>query len=142
MLDEGVSMDSDLDNDAGRRSNRVDNAGRLRFEDLATDALRYWEPRRWIYNAVLLAVVVIHFVVDWQTARVLIAPESLLQLFVFAVLANIAYCAAYAIDVFVQFSELRSRWARWRWLVLVLGIAFGSVIAHFIMTGMIQGATR
>jgi hypothetical protein len=119
-----------------------DMSGRPSFGDLATDALRYWEPRRWIYNAVLLAVVVIHFIVDWQTARALMAPEHLLQLFVFAVLANIAYCAAYVSDVFVQFSALRSKWTRWRWSVLVLGIAFGAVIAHFIMTDIIRGAAQ
>src|SRR5437773_10013713 len=85
-----------------------------RFGELAADALRYWEPRRLIYNAVLLAVVGAHFIAGWPASRVFLARDPLLLFFLLAVLANIAYCAAYGVDLFVQFSGLRQIWDRRR----------------------------
>jgi len=35
---------------------------RTRFGELASEALRYWEPRRLAYNLVLFAVVLAHFI--------------------------------------------------------------------------------
>jgi hypothetical protein len=117
-------------------------AGRPRFGDLATDALRYWEPRRWIYNGVVLVVVVIHFAAQWDKAKALLAPDGLLRFFMLAVMANIAYCAAYAVDIFVQYSALRPSWTRWRWVILAIGTAFGAVIAHSMMTDFIRVGLR
>ena len=91
---------------------------------------------------IVLVVVVIHFIVSWQDAKPLLAPESLLRFFALAVLANVAYCAAYAVDIFVQYSALRASRAKWRWLVLILGTAFGAVIAHFMMSDFIHGPKR
>jgi uncharacterized membrane protein len=103
------------------------------FSELAANALRYWEPRRGIYNLVLTAVIAAHLVAGWPGTRALISTDHLLGAFFLAVLANIAYCAAYAVDLFVQFSGLRREWPRWRWTVLAVGCAFGAVITHFIM---------
>ena len=120
-------------------SQQAGDSTRQRFGDLATNALRYWEPRRWIYNAALLVVVVVHLGVFWPDSKALVSPDGLLRFFALAVLANITYCAAYAIDLFLQFSALRVRWERWRWGVLAMGTAFGGVIAHFMMIGLLQG---
>jgi len=110
-----------------------------RFGELAADALRYWEPRRILYNLALVAVVCAHFYVAWPGSRTLLSRDLLFVFFGLAVLANIAYCAAYAVDLFVQFSGLRSEWARWRWVVLAAGTAFAAVIAHFFTLGIIRG---
>ena len=110
-----------------------------RFGELAADALRYWEPRRLIYNAVLLAVVGAHFIAGWPASRVFLARDPLLLFFLLAVLANIAYCAAYGVDLFVQFSGLRQIWDRRRWVLLVVGTAFAAVIAHFVTLGILAG---
>jgi len=73
----------------------------------------------------------------WPDSRAFLTRDTLFELFFLAVLANIAYCAAYAVDLFVQFSGQRAVWARWRWTVLATGIAFGAVISHFITMGIL-----
>ncbi len=113
---------------------------RPRFGELASDALRYWEPRRLLSNAVLLAVVCVHFYAAWPDAKAILARDPLFLFFLLAVLANIAYCAAYAVDLYVQFSGLRVASARWRCSLLVMGTAFAAVIAHFFTLGILGGA--
>lgn len=107
-----------------------------RFRDIAADALRYWEPRRLVYNAVLLAVVAVHFVIGLPASKSLLATDNLLGAFILAVLANVAYCAAYAVDLFVQFSGLQTSWPRRRWIVLVVGTAFAAALTHFFAQGL------
>lgn len=83
-----------------------------KLREITTDALRYWEPRRLLYNAVLAAVVVVNFAAYWPASREIITPQSLVGCFVLAVLANACYCAAYIVDLFVQFSAFRPLWLR------------------------------
>ena len=111
-------------------------AARPNFAELAADALRYWEPRRLLYNLALAAVVMAHFVAGWPVSRSLLTRDTLLGLFFLAVLANVAYCAAYLVDLFVQFSGLRAEWPRRRWVVLITGTGFAAVIAHFVTMGV------
>ena len=103
------------------------------------DALRYWEPRRIIYNAVLAAVVLGHFWARWPDSRASLSLDTLLGLFFLAVLANVCYCAVYVVDLFVQFSGLHEAWAKGRVGVLVVGTAFAAVIAHFFASGVLGG---
>jgi hypothetical protein len=114
-----------------------------RFGEVAADALRYWEPRRVVYNVALLGVVAAHFVSSWPASRSVLAWNTLFLLIVLAVLANVCYCAVYAADLFVQYSGVRDTWARWRWVLLMVGTLFGSVIAHFFSMGIFSdpGAT-
>jgi hypothetical protein len=121
----------------------VDPAGERRptgFGELASDALRYWEPRRLIYNAVLFAVVCIHIIAGWPASRTNLNRDVLFMLFMLAVLANIAYCAAYAVDLFVQFSGSRQTCARRRWVLLLVGTAFAAILAHFFSYGFFGSA--
>ena len=103
------------------------------------DALRYWEPRRVIYNVVLAAVVLGHVLVGWPDSRAKLSMNVVLGLFFLAVLANVCYCAVYIADLFVQFSGLREAWAKWRLAVLLVGTAFAAVIAHFFCTNILGG---
>ena len=89
-------------------------------------ALKYWEPRRIIYNAVLAAVVLGHFWARWPDSRASLSLDTLLGLFFLAVLANVCYCAVYVVDLFVQFSGLHEAWAKGRVGVLVVGTAFAA----------------
>ena len=101
------------------------------WRDCLGNAIRYWEPRRILYNLLLAAIVVIHFVRGLPVSRSTLEFNTLLLLFALAVLANVAYCAAYIPDVFAQMSNLRDSWLRYRWIVLVIGLAFAGVLAHF-----------
>ena len=104
------------------------------------DALRYWEPRRVIYNVVLAAVVVGHVVVASPESRARLSVNVLLGLFFLAVLANVCYSAVYVVDLFVQFSGLREFWVKGRVVLLIVGTAFAAVIAHFLSTNILGGA--
>ena len=116
----------------------VGGGAKSKFSELSSDALRYWEPRRLLYNLALFAVVLIHFFASWPNSKAFLTRDSLFGFFLLAVLANVAYCAAYAVDLFVQFSGQRSAWARWRWSILVIGISFAAVIYHFFTQGIIS----
>jgi len=109
-----------------------------RLSKYVANALRYWEPRRLIYNGVLALVVLAEIALKRASQQVTF--DLLLGLFILAVLANVAYCAAYAVDLFVQFSGLDAPWQRGRILVLVIGIAFGAALAHFFVQGMLLGS--
>ena len=70
-----------------------------RFSSYAAIGLRYWEPRRFIYNGILGLVVLTHFILGWAKSAESLSFDLLLGLFILAVLANIAYCAAYVVDM-------------------------------------------
>jgi hypothetical protein len=93
-----------------------------------------------LYDLALLAVVLVHFVAGWPGSRAMLGRDPLLMLFGLAVLANVAYCAAYAVDLFAQYSGVRSAWLRWRWMLLLVGTAFAAVLAHFCTLGILTGA--
>ena len=103
-----------------------------RLSTYAANALRYWEPRRLLYNAVLLSVVVAHFLLAWPASRETLSFDLLLGFFILAVLANVAYCAVYVADLFVQFSGLDAAWRRGRVVLLIVGTTFAATIAHFV----------
>src|SRR5262245_6636007 len=102
---------------------------RGRFGASIANALRYWEPRRLVYNGVLAVVVVAEFAAAWPGSRAKLSLDLVLGLFLLAVLANIAYCAAYIVDLFVQFSGLDAAWRRGRVALLIVGTAFAAAIA-------------
>jgi hypothetical protein len=104
-----------------------------RLSVYAANALRYWEPRRLIYNGALAAVVCVHVALQWPASRDKLSLDVLLGMFVLAVIANVAYCAAYAVDLFVQFSGLDAAWRVGRVVLLVVGTAFAAAITHFIV---------
>jgi hypothetical protein len=54
---------------------------------------------RVIYNLVLVAVVVAYFVAGYPASKPNLTTDSILVLFLLAVVANVAYCAAYLVDI-------------------------------------------
>jgi len=105
------------------------------LREMVTDALRYWEPRRLIYNAVLALIVIGYFCGSLPESRAALSFDGFLFVFILAVLANLCYCAAYIADIFAQFSGFRVFWLRWRWLLLALGITFAGIITRFFALG-------
>lgn len=103
-----------------------------------TDALRFWEPMRVIYNLVLAGVVIA--TVGIQTIAAV--PINALTLNAagvvgfMALLANMLYCAAYPVDLFVQASDWREGWRSARiglWLI-------GTITAAWITYNICGGA--
>src|SRR6267378_934582 len=108
-----------------------------KLRDLLTDALRYWEPRRIVYNAALFLVVVGRLVSEWPASSAAITFDNFVSLFILGVLANVAYCAAYVVDLGVQHSTLRETWRPLRKYLLLMGVLFGCALAYFISRSML-----
>ena len=103
----------------------------MQLRELTTDALRYWEIRRILYNVILAVIVLGHFAAAWPASKSSVTFDGTLGLFLLAVLANVAFSAVYVADVFIQFSGFRDSRAVWRRLLLVVGFAFAAVLTHF-----------
>jgi hypothetical protein len=99
--------------------------------DVLRDAIRYWEPRRIIYNLVLVAVVVAWLFFTWPRFQNAVALGSLLFLSVFAILANLCYCAAYVVDIPMQYSLFKDLWRRRRWSLWTAGMLFAILLANY-----------
>jgi hypothetical protein len=106
------------------------------IRDNLTDAIRYWEPRRIAYNSVLAVIVVAVFALQWPNSRAALSVELAQGIFVLAVLANVAYCAAYVVDLAAQSSAFRETWRRYRWVLFAIGVIFASIITRVISMGM------
>ena len=104
--------------------------------DAITNAIRYWERKRIAYNAVLAAIVVAFFLVNFPNSMQRVTVGLVQGLFVLAVLANIAFCAVYLVDVFAQLSSFRETWLRRRWILFGIGLVFAAVITRFISQSM------
>jgi hypothetical protein len=106
------------------------------LRDAMTSAIAYWERARIVYNVVLALVVLGHFAAGWPGSRSRITLELAQTLFLAAVLANVAYCAAYPVDVFAQLSAFRETWLKRRWLLLVVGIAVAAILTRIVSLGL------
>jgi len=95
------------------------------MKEIITDSLRYWEPRRVAYNAVLALVVAGSFFYH-QSSLAALSGQAVIGLWLAAVLANGLYCTAYAADLLVQWSDYQTVWRRHRWLLWVVGTAFAA----------------
>ena len=76
-------------------------------------------------------IVLGYFLAAWPASKSTVTLNGMLGLFLLAVLANVAYCAAYVADVFVQHSGFRAGWTRLRWFLFVIGTVFAAVITRF-----------
>ena len=108
----------------------------LTLREYATDAIKFWERARILYNLVLIAVVAIYFVAGYPVSKAMLSLDFVLSLFLLAVVANIAYCAAYIVDIFAQLSGFRELWRRGRWFLFAIGTTFAAIITRFAAMGM------
>ena len=106
------------------------------LREFATDAIKFWEPWRLLYNLTLAAIVVIYFAIGYPLSKAIISVDFCLGLFLLAVIANVAYCAAYIVDIFAQASGFREIWRQYRKLLFVIGTLFAAIITRFIAMGM------
>jgi hypothetical protein len=101
------------------------------MKDIITETIRYWEPRRLVYNVVLALTVL---AVGWYHHPSVsgLAWQPVLGLLLLAVIANGLYCTAYVADIFGQMSDYQQSWKRHRWLVLAAGTVLA--MAAFCLT--------
>jgi len=101
------------------------------FRVLLADAIRFWEFRRIFYNVVLSLVVLAWLLLTWPHFRPALTLQSLLLLIILGLLANACYCAAYFVDIPLQYSALGTAWKRWRWALWLLGTLFAILLANY-----------
>lgn len=89
-----------------------------------------------VYNLVLAVVVLVCFAVRYPGSKIVLSVDFGLVLFLLVVLANVAYCAAYLVDIFAQVSGFREQWRRYRWVLFVIGLVFAGIITRFIALGV------
>jgi hypothetical protein len=107
------------------------------FKHSVADALRYWEPRRVLYNAVLTAVAGSWVVLTWPRFRSVqlmgIPPgdthPALIILIILAFLANVCYSAAYLVDIPLQLTF--ATWRKYRWALLLTGTSFAMLVENY-----------
>ena len=105
------------------------------MRDAITNALKFWEPLRLLYNAVLAMTVIGYFVAAYPGSRAALTVDVVLVVFLLAVLANVAYCAAYRADLFAQASRFRDVWLRLRWILFAVGLVFAGILTRFFAMG-------
>jgi len=110
------------------------------LRESATDAIRYWEPLRLAYNLVLAIVVLSYFWIGYPASKSALSLDVALIVFLLAVVANVAYCAAYVVDVFAQASGYREVWRKYRWALFAIGTLFAGIITRFVAMGIFQSS--
>ena len=103
------------------------------LREIVADALRYWEPRRLGYNALLAAIVTGWVVFTWPHFRGAFTPGALGALLVLALLANVCYSAAYLVDVALQCTPLRAAWRPRRRVLWLLGAILAAALTWYWM---------
>jgi len=98
---------------------------------LFSNALRFWERGRILYNAVLTLVVLLWVTLTWPHFRPAMTLGSLEALIALALAANVCYCAAYLVEFFMQAVLPEHAWRRFRQTLWVLGMLFGMVLANY-----------
>lgn len=112
-------------------SDRISEQNPSPFRSLLAEAVRYWEPRRLIYNLLLTAVCVAWLVLTWPHFRPALTLTSLLLLSILALFANICYCAAYLAEISFQRSSPGPVRQRQRWALWLVGTLFAMVLTNY-----------
>src|SRR4030081_2995094 len=102
-------------------------------ELLAT--VRFWEPRRILYNSALTVVVLLWVIATWPHFRPAFTASALVAMLVLALLANVCYCAAYLADSAIQSLLPNAFWRRYRWAVWLLGTLLALVVENYWIPG-------
>jgi hypothetical protein len=101
------------------------------FREIVADAVRYWEPRRIGYNALLAAIFLGWVLFTWPHFRGAFTLSALAAFTLLALLANLCYCAAYLIDIPLQYSPLRVFWRERRRVLWLLGAILAAALTWY-----------
>ncbi|HLK04571.1 MAG TPA: hypothetical protein VKT53_09035 [Candidatus Acidoferrum sp.] len=101
------------------------------FRELLSSSARFWEPRRILYNLILLAVCLVWLVASWPHFRPALHLDTLVPMTVLALFANLCYSAAYLVDVPLLTSAARATWLSRRWILWLVGTLFAILLANY-----------
>jgi hypothetical protein len=95
------------------------------------EALRFWEPHRLLYNAILTGVVFFWLVLTWPHFRPSLTLGSLEAFLFLALAANLCYCAAYLLEIFIQTAVNITIRRRLRRTLFVVGTLFALLLENY-----------
>jgi hypothetical protein len=110
----------------------------LTSRNILNDGLRYWEPRRVVYN-LLLTVVVISQLTSLQAWPQMATLKAMLGLIVCCAAANLCYCSAYLVDFPLQHSDFRESWLHHRGILFFAGCILGCALTALTVPFLLQG---
>jgi hypothetical protein len=96
-----------------------------------SEALRYWEARRLVYNALLVLVVVAWCTLTWPHFQPAMHWGALVPLAVLALGANLCYSAVYLVELSMRAAPGVERWRRLRWLLFTVGTLLALLLANY-----------
>lgn len=96
-----------------------------------SDAMRFWERQRLLYNLALAATTTFWMVISWPHFLPALKLQSLALLGILALLANLCYCAAYAAEPAIQRRPTVSTRARMRWSLWLVGTLFAILLTSY-----------
>jgi hypothetical protein len=102
------------------------------LREISSNAIRFWERCRVVYNAVLGIIVGVCFIIGLPNSRETISVDGALGFFLLVVGANVLFCAAYIPDLFAQLSIFRVAWLRYRWIVFTIGLICAGILTRWI----------
>ncbi len=94
-------------------------------------ALRFWERGRLLYNAILMAVVMLWLALTWPHFRPSLTLGSLEAMLFLALMANLCYSAAYLTEFFLQPFVPAERWPGVRRALWTVGMLFALVLENY-----------
>jgi hypothetical protein len=97
-----------------------------------SNAVRYWEKMRVVYNIGLLLILGGYFIYNLPQSLEGISFNFFLILLVLAILANVFYSCAYIVDVFLQLTDFAAVWRKRRWILFTIGFVLAAIITRFI----------
>lgn len=101
------------------------------MDEILSDAVRYWERRRIIYNVILAAVFLGWIGLTWPHFREASPFQGIVFLIVFGLMANLLYSAVYLVDIPLQSSSLRALWHRVRFGLWIAGTSVAFVFTNY-----------
>lgn len=111
------------------------------IREILTNAIRYWEHRRIVYNVVLAAIVLFHLVAyAFSSLGNTHIASKLPTLFILGVAANVAYTTAYIIDIPAQLSDFQQVWRARRIILFVVGLLTAILFAWEIASTLFLSA--
>jgi hypothetical protein len=100
------------------------------FRAQLADAARFWEPRRLLYNFILVLVTFTWVLATWPHFRPALNLTSLFLLSILALIANAFYSVAYFLDLPFQLSSNAHR-NRLRWGLWIAGTLFAILLTNY-----------
>lgn len=97
----------------------------------AGEAARFWEFRRIWYNGALFAVVLLWLGLTWPHFRPALTLDALGKILGLALLANLCYCAAYFVELFLPILVAGGVRRKIRWAVWIAGTLLALLIENY-----------